>query len=85
MGVTINLTIACCPVSVGGAGESTAAWFYLHDNDESQLGSQNMPELHRVGILLLMARRVTVITVPTKKEQRLRFLADFIVTYFDSG
>ena len=45
--------------------------FYLHDDDKSQLGSQNMPELHSVGVLLLMARRVAVITIPTKKEQRI--------------
>lgn len=45
-----------------------AAWFYLHDNDECQLRSQNMPELHRVGVLPVMARRVAVITIPTKKE-----------------
>lgn len=55
-------------MSVGVAGESIAAWFYLHDNDESQLGSQNMPELHSVGVLLLMAGRVAVITIPTKKK-----------------
>lgn len=36
----------------------------LHDNDESHLGSQNMPELHSVGVLLLMAGRVAVITIP---------------------
>lgn len=28
-----------------------------------------MPELHSVGVLLLMARRVAVITIPTKKER----------------
>lgn len=27
-----------------------------------------MPELHRVGVLPVMARRVAVITIPTKKE-----------------
>lgn len=42
--------------------------FYLHDNDECQLGSQNVPELHGVGVLLLMAGRVSVITVPAKTE-----------------
>lgn len=70
-------------ISVGGAGGSTAAWFYLHDNDESQLSSQNMPELHSVGVLLLMARRVTVVTIPTKKEhQRFKFPADFHSFFF---
>lgn len=68
MGAPFGSTIDCCPVSVGGASRSTAAWFYLHDNDESQLGSQNMPELHCVGVLPLMAGRVAVITVPTKKK-----------------
>lgn len=42
--------------------------FYLHDNDECQLGSQNVPELHGVGVLLLMAGRVAIITVPAKTE-----------------
>lgn len=54
-------------VSVGGAGGSSEAWLYLHDNNESHLGSQNMPELHGVGVLLLVSRRVAVITIPTKK------------------
>lgn len=44
------------------------AGFYLHDNDERQLGCQNVPELHCVGVLSLVARRVAVITIPTKKE-----------------
>lgn len=42
--------------------------FYLHDDDEGQLGSQNVPELHGVGVLLLMAGRIAVITIPTKKR-----------------
>ena len=57
-------------VSVGGAAGSSEAWFYLHDNNESQLGSQDMPELHSVGVLLHMAGRVAVITIPKRKEQQ---------------
>lgn len=70
-------------VSAGGAGGSTAVWLYLHDNDESQLGSQNMPELHSVWVLLLMAGRVAVITIPAKKEyvKDLRFHADFSIDF----
>lgn len=59
-------------------GGSSEAWFYLHDNDESKLGSQNMPKLHGVGVLLLMARWVAVVTISRKKDQRsFEFPADF--------
>ena len=43
-------------------------WFYLHDDDERQLGGQNMPELHSVAVLLLVARRIAVITIPAKRN-----------------
>lgn len=41
-----------------------------------------MPELHIVGVLLLMARRVAVITIPTKKERvrELNFLQILLQT-----
>lgn len=41
---------------------------YLHNNDESQFGGQNMPKLHGVGVLVLMPRRVTVISIPINEE-----------------
>lgn len=37
---------------------------YLHDNDEGQFGCQDVPELHSVGVLPLVAWRVAVVTVP---------------------
>lgn len=55
----------------------TMDWFYLHDDDERQLGSQNMPELHSAGVLLLVARRIAVITIPAKNNMsEIKFTAD---------
>lgn len=61
------------------AGGSYDDWFYLHDDDESQLSSQNMPELHSVGVRLLVVRRVAVITVPTNKEHQSCNLFHFVL------
>lgn len=41
---------------------------YLHDDDEGQLGRQNVPELHGVGVLLLVSGRIAVITIPARKK-----------------
>lgn len=48
-------------------GKSRSAYFYCYDED--QLGSKDMPELHVMGILVLMIRRVPVISVPTKQNK----------------
>jgi len=47
---------------IDGAGR------YLHDDDEGQLGGQDVPELHGVGVLLRVAGRVAVVTVPDNKQ-----------------
>lgn len=56
--------------------ESSRCWrqpcFYLHDDDEGQLGSQNVPELHGVGVLLHVSGRIAVITIPTRKKKHLK-------------
>lgn len=47
----------------------SALFFYLHNNYESQLSSQNVPKLHRVGVLLLVPWGVAVIPIPAVKKQ----------------
>lgn len=42
---------------------------HLHDNDESHLSSQDVPEMHGVRVLPLMARRVTVVAVSAERRQ----------------
>lgn len=37
---------------------------YLHNNNKSHFGCQDMPELHVVRVFILMAWRVAVISVP---------------------
>jgi hypothetical protein len=43
---------------------------YFHHYDEGHLGSKNMPELHVMAILILMIRRVPIISVPTKEKEQ---------------
>lgn len=51
-----------------GRGRVRSAYF--HHYDEGHLGGKDMPELHVMGILVLMIRRVPVISVPTKQRIR---------------
>lgn len=45
-----------------------ALYPYLHDNDESQLGCNNMPVVDVMLILVLVTRRVAEISVSESKS-----------------
>lgn len=45
-----------------------AALTYFHDNNKRQFSCQNMPELHGVSVLLLVAWRVAVVIISVQNK-----------------
>lgn len=43
---------------------------YFHDNNEGHFGCQDVPELHGVSVLVLVAWRVPVVTVSVQTNKR---------------
>lgn len=41
---------------------------YFHDNNEGHFGCQDVPELHGVSVLVLVAWRVPVVTVSVQTK-----------------
>jgi hypothetical protein len=53
---------------------------YLHDDDEGQLGGQDVPELHGVLVLLPVAGGVAVVSVPGDTQPAVRDLQHWSLT-----
>lgn len=51
-----------------GRSGDKAVLSYFHDDNEGHFGCQDVPELHGVSVLLLVAWRVTVITVSVRNN-----------------
>lgn len=61
--IKIALTLNwCSSLLLWGPNERT----YLHNNDKSHFGSQNVPELHCVWIFFLMVRWIAIVPVPVE-------------------
>lgn len=50
----------------------------LHNNDEGHFCSQDMPKLHCMSILLLMTRRVSIVSISKRKSIKMCKLKEII-------